>query len=225
MVHAHGPHAHKPYWQPIRDRFFSQPARHLGPPEDLTILTWNNGHHAMGLLEKSLDHLGVPYLVKGEGIAEWVNSRHKPLLTCEAAEAVRTKYLMGIDSRDAIMLDDPRILVRRFEREFSCELVFSADRVNWPNSEEFREFEESIPAAKESEFRFLNSGVWIGKTEFCRRFFAEAVRTEPDPNASQADQGIFKRLFIRHYPKVQLDYRCSMFQNIGFIFAPVLRLD
>jgi hypothetical protein len=224
VVHAPGSHTHKPYWQPIKDQFFALPPQKLGAVRNLTILTWNNEHEAMGILERSLEHLGVPYLVKGEGIKEWINSKHKPQLTLEAVNAIQTQYVLGVDSRDAIILDNPEKIVNRFEADFSCELVFGADRLNWPNLPRFKAFEESIPGAQESEFRFLNGGIWIGKTDFCREFFQEAVQTEAVPEAPDSEQGILKQLFMRHHPKVQLDYRCQMFQNIGLVFRPIFNL-
>lgn len=224
VVHAHGRHSYKPLWPPIRERFFASPARRIGALPNLTILTWNNGHQAMGLLEKSLDHLGVPYLVLGQGIENWINSRNKPPLTLEATRNITTKYVMGVDSRDAIFVDDPQLLVDRFEKDFDCELVFSADRINWPNCSSFREFEDALPGAQESEFKYLNSGAWIGKTDFCREFFAAAVETQPVKEAPEADQGILKQLLPAYHPKVQLDYRCALFQNIGFVFNPILQI-
>src|SRR5688500_3413435 len=96
VVHAPGPLGHKPYWQEIKDEFLSTPPARIGPVSDLTILTWNNGNETLGILEKSLDHLGVPYVVKGAGVGEWVNSKHKPLLTSEAVNTIETKYVMGV---------------------------------------------------------------------------------------------------------------------------------
>ena len=225
VIHAHGSHEYKPHWQPIRERFFSSPAQNFGAPADLTILTWNNGHEAMGLLEKSLEHLGVPCMVTGEGVRNWVNSRDKPRCTLEALNSIKTRYVAGVDSRDAIFIHNPQLIVERFEQEFDCEMVFSADRINWPNCADFKEFEDSIAGAQASEFRYLNSGAWVGRTEFCREFFAEAVRTEPVREAPEADQGVLKQLFKKYYPRVQLDYRSSMFQNIGFVFSPIFRIN
>lgn len=224
VIHAHGPLRHKPYWEPIKTRFFASPRRRLGPVARLTILTWNNGHAAMGLLERSLDHLGVPCRVLGAGVDPWVNSVHKPRLTYEALATVETEYVLGVDSRDAIVVGDPHALVDRFERDFACDLVFSADRMNWPNVRRFRDFEDGLPGAAASEFRYLNSGAFLGRTDFCRAFFAEAARTEAAPEAPAADQGIFKALFARYHPAVQLDYRCALFQNIGFVFTPILQV-
>ncbi|MGK7888619.1 MAG: glycosyltransferase domain-containing protein [Leptolyngbyaceae cyanobacterium] len=225
VIHAQGHLAQIPHWQPIKDAFFSSPSQNIGPIEDLTILTWNNGHDNMGMLEQSLEHLGVPYQVVGQGVESWVNSTHKPLLTRDALATMTTTYVLGVDSRDAIVINNPQILLQQFQQKFeqmlNCELVFSGDRLNWPNLKPFQDFETSLPEANKSDFRFLNGGIWLGKVEFCREFFAAAVETPPMPEAPESEQGILKQLFPRYYPKVQLDYYCTMFQNIGFVFAPI----
>jgi hypothetical protein len=223
IVHAHGPHATKPHWQPIRDRFFSEEPRHLGIPAELTIITCNNGHTAMGLLEESLDRLGVPYVVTGHGIDPWVNARDKPRTILEAALDVRTELILYADSRDAIVLGDPRFIVKRF-RQFDCDLVFGADRMNWPPLDAFKSFEDSVAGEAAMDFRYLNGGAWIGRTEFVREFFADACAMPPLAEMPVAEQGILKQLFRKHYPRVQLDYRCTIFQNIGFLFAPILEI-
>ncbi len=224
VAHGQGPHDFKPYWDIVCDRFFASPRQWIGPIPELTILTWNNGNEGMGLLERSLSHLGIPGLVTGAGIREWVNSTHKPLLTAEAVNTIETEYVMGIDSRDAILLGDPRAILDTFNSAFDAELVFSADQLNWPNLKRFRSFENDIPGASASEFRYLNSGAWIGRTRFCREFFAAAARTAPAPEAPEVDQGIFKQVFQIYYPKVQLDYRCAMFQNLGFVAKPIIEV-
>ncbi len=226
IVHGQGHHTNKPYWQPIKDRFFSTPPRRLGPVTELTIITFNNGHEAMGILERSLEHLGVPCLVLGKGVENWVNSKHKPRLALEALERIETKYTMGLDSRDVLVLDDPGIALERFRKLFDCRMLLAADRLNWPPLKEFKEFEDSIPEAQEAgNFRYLNGGTWIGETEFLRLFFGEAARTEPVEQAAESEQGILKKLFPRYYPEVQLDYRCSIFQTIGFVSDPILKIE
>jgi hypothetical protein len=229
VIHAQGHLEQLPHWEPIKDAFFASTPQKLGVIDDLTILTWNNGHQNMGLLEQSLEHLGVPYQVVGQGVETWINSVHKPRLTQEALANIKTSYVLGADSRDAIVIKDPRILLQQFQQEFEqklgCELVFSADRLNWPNLKPFKQFEESIPAAATTEFKFLNGGIWLGKMEFCRQFFAAAVDATPVPEAPESEQGILKQLFPNYYPKVQLDYQCQLFQNIGFVFAPIFEIN
>lgn len=225
VVHAQGPHEYKPYWKPIRDSFFSTPKRNLLLPKNLTIFTWNNGHTAMGVFEKSMQHLGIPCLVLGKGIKDWQNSKHKPLLTYEALKNIKTKYIMGVDSRDAILIDDPQKILDRFLSDFNCDLVFSADLMNWPNIAEFKKFEDNCAKNSNSDYKYLNSGAFIGKREFCYDFFEIATKTPPTPKAPKADQGILKQVFMDFYPKVQLDYHCKLFQNIGFVFNKTLKIN
>src|SRR5215831_12188235 len=130
VAHGQGPHDFKPYWKIVCERFFASPAKRLGPIPGLTILTWNSGDSGMGLLERSLGHLGIPCFVTGQGIRNWVNSTHKPQLTSEALGSIESEYVMGIDSRDAIVVDDPRAIVKTFESGFAADLVFSADQMN-----------------------------------------------------------------------------------------------
>lgn len=224
VVHAQGPHDNKPYWQPIRDTFFSSPKRDIKLPENLTIFTWNNGHEAMGIFEKSMEHLGIPCMILGAGVENWQNSKHKPLLTYEALKNIKTKYIMGIDSRDAILIDDPNKILQLFLKNFDCDLVFSADLMNWPNIAEFKKFEDKCAESFKSDYKYLNSGAFIGKRDFCLDFFKKASETEPAKQAPKADQGIFKRIFMDYFPKVQLDYHCQLFQNIGFVFRKTLEV-
>lgn len=224
VVHAQGPLSHKPHWQPIRDRFFESPAQQLSV-DNLTVFTWNNGHEAMGVFEKSMAHLGLPCMVLGQGVKEWTNSKHKPLLTAEAMQKIETEYIMGVDSRDAILLGDPSEILRRFKTSFACELVFSADLMNWPNVPNFKKFEDACAQGIDSPYKYLNSGAFIGKTAFCSEFFAAAALTDPVPQAPRADQGIFKKVFQAYYPEVQLDYKCELFQNIGFVYNQTIEIE
>lgn len=223
IVHANGPHIYKRYWNPIKEKVFASPGKNIGPVEDLTIVTFNNGHEAMGMLERCLDHLGVPYAVYGQGIEDWVNSVHKPEVILEAAQEINSKYIMGLDSRDVLVLDDPHILLEQFVKCFDCELVFAGDRFNWPNLKEFKRFEDSIaPREPKSEFKYVSWGCWIGTRDFILDFFAEAVKHEPVPQAPESEQGILKKVFPDFYPRVQIDYYCKLFQNIGYLATPIL---
>lgn len=224
IVHANGPHAHKPYWQPVKDKLFSGPQQQYGLPADLTIITWNNGHKAMGIFEQSMDHLGIPCVVLGQGVEVWRNSYHKPMLTYEALKDIKTEYIMGVDSRDAVIINDPKVILQQYKDQFDCDLVFSADLINWPSLALFRKYEDEIAEGSNSQFRYLNSGAFIGRTSFCRDFFKQATELTPIPGAEASDQGVLKQLLQETYPKVQMDYRCVMFQNIGTVWKEILEV-
>jgi len=224
VIHAHGSHRHIPNWQPIREAFFASRQLNFGPCNDLTIITCNNGHEAMGIAEKSMEHLGIPYKVFGQGVENWINSRDKPRVLFEALKTIETEYVLYVDSRDAIIIANPQIILKRFKSAFDCDLLFSGDRINWPNDKDFLEFEKSVNSVPNSDFCFLNGGLWMGRTNFCTGFFEEACNTEPVPSAADSEQGILKKLFPKYHPRVQLDYRCEIFQNIGFVLKNIFEI-
>ncbi len=225
VIHAQGQEAYSPHWPGIVDRFFGSQPETSEPNHDLTILTWNSITDKKGILERSLDHLGLPYMVLGGGELDWVNSSHKPALAAEALETIDTEFVLGVDCWDAIALGNPRRLVDTFAKSFSCDLVFNAGKVNWPNLPRFREFERSLPNEANSEFRYLNGGAWIGRVDFCRTFFNHACRTDPVPEMPGSEQGILKQLFPLYFPRVQLDYRCEMFQTLQYVFRPIFGFE
>jgi hypothetical protein len=105
-------------------------------------------------------------------------------------------------------------LVERFCRHFTCELVFNSTGSGcWPDLPEIVRFESSLPMAAVAQGRhWLNAGVWIGKTEFAREYFAELASAPPVAGHEGSDQALIKREWPRWYPRVQLDYLSIMFQ-------------
>ena len=225
VIHAHGSHGHKPNWPPIRDAFFGLPPRKLSAPPDLTIITCNNGHPSMGLFEKSLDRLGLPYIVLGAGIDPWVNARDKPLVLEEGLARIDTPYVLYADSRDAILIDDPARALNIFREQFNCRLLLGADRINWPPIRSYQLYEDSLAAGHDTEFRYINGGAWIGETKFCREFFGKVRTTAPEAKAPESEQGIMKKLLPGYEGEIALDYHCRIIQNIGFVTAPVFKLE
>jgi hypothetical protein len=225
VIHAHGSHDNKPNWPPIKAAFFGLPKCELPANDLVTVITCNNGHHAMGIFERSLDHLGLSYRVFGQGIDPWMNSRDKPQVLHEALKTIETPYVLYADSRDAILIGDPAIAVRKFREHFNCKLLFGADRINWPPIRSFQKYEDQLAANYNTEFKYLNSGAWIGETAFCREFFAEAIATPAEEKAPESDQGVLKKLLPAYAGQVGLDYHCEIFQNIGFVNAPIFELN
>jgi hypothetical protein len=226
VIHGHGRHRFKPHWDEVRDSFFAAVVEPVQPPANLTVLTCNNGHEAMGMLERSCARWGLPYAVCGQGRDPWINSKDKPEAIIEALDGIETDYVLYADSRDAIVVADLNTVVGTFRDQFAgCSLLMGADRINWPNVKEFKIFEESLPGAdNEGKFTYLNGGVWIGEREFCREFFKHVLRTQPVPEAADSEQGLLKRLFPQYYPRLQLDYQSKIIANLGFVLTPMMEL-
>jgi hypothetical protein len=225
VIHAQGHHVNKPHWFPIRDAFFASPVSREVMPAGLTIITCNNGNEAMGRFEKSLDHLGLPCLVLGQGVSPWVNSRDKPRLFAEAAQAIETEYILYADSRDAILIQPPSVVLDCYLRQFSCDLLFGGDRLSYPPVLEWRRHEDRLPGATQSEFRYLNAGAWIGRTSFIQEFFAIASRSEPLAELPDSEQGILRKILPRFPSRIGIDYRCEIFLNLGFLLQPVIKIQ
>lgn len=214
---VHCPGALPDGWHLLAQAVLAQPPRRTACGE-LTILTWNSGDGGAkpkppGTLEASLQRLGVaPVVLRGCGAA-WTNLQ-KLALTAEALRHVTTPYVAGMDSSDVLVLDAPRLLVERFRAHFACPLVFNATGPPcWPLLPEYVAFESSRPqAARAAGRHWLNSGVWIGETAFCREFFARLADQPPVRGYEWSEQAVVKREWPRWYPRVQLDYASVLFQ-------------
>jgi predicted O-methyltransferase YrrM len=212
---AHCPGPLHDNWRRFADTVLSQPAQACRCP-DLTIITWHSGARPAkpcGVLEKSLQRLGVEPLVLGRGLTPWQNIA-KFRLTAEALERVTTPFVMGVDSCDAVVVGDPAVLTQGFRQHFACDLLFNATGSRcWPELPEFVAFESSLPLAGIARGRhWLNSGVFIGRTDFCRDFFRQMAAETPVARYEYSDQAVIKQAWPRWYPRVQIDYQCLLFQ-------------
>lgn len=218
--HAQGYHEYKPVWPRIRAHVFDAPPKSIGPSDRITVLTCNNGHGAMGLFETSCAQLGVPVVVGGREFPEWINAVHKPRAILNALEGIRTPWVMYADSRDAILAGDPDRLVDDMDLHFpGAQMVFGACQLSWPNAPDLTEFELDLPGAKGSDYKHLNGGLWIARTEFAHRIFTKVEAIAPHPAAPESEQGKLRKLFPGHYPEITLDYGLRMFHNVGFTFV------
>jgi hypothetical protein len=184
--------------------------------DDLTIVTWNSGPRAekpCGVLERSLERLGIRPVVLGADQLDWKNI-DKLRLTAAALREIDTPYVLGADSCDVLFVDSPAVALERFREHFTCELVFnSTGGRSWPELPQFVAYESSRPLAAVAQGRhWLNSGLWIARTEFAREFFAALAKCPAMPGFETSDQAVIKREWPHWYPRVQLDYLSQMFQ-------------
>ena len=221
----HAPNQTWDVWKKIHKMFFNYSHKNLATSDDLTIITWNNLNK--GCFEKSMDLQGVSYQVLGSDIKEW-NNYLKFDFNVEIADNCKTEFLMGCDSHDVIMLGSPKEIVSKF-KTFNCDLLFNSEKFFYPNYDEkilqrWKRFEVSVA---QTELCFLNSGAWIGKTDFCKKFFSECQKIrvhdlfdcEPYPALRKSyigcDQSSVHHVWPQFYPRVQLDYKCEIFINVA----------
>jgi hypothetical protein len=190
---------HKPggnsvsFWDKMVDKLFLSTID-VAIPKELSIVTCNNKIEP-SILEKNLDHLSMPYTVLGKGIKNWKNPL-KLKLFIEEFKKCKTKYVLGLDAFDVILLGCPSEIVKRFI-EMDCKL------------------EEKIGCGH--KFPYLNAGVFIGETEFCLNFYEQSYKIglnsfKNNPWILESEQLFLKNSFEFFHPDVKLDYCCEIFQ-------------
>lgn len=111
----------------------------------------------------------------------------------------------------SLLTGDADVCVERF-LETDCDLLFGAEgqfRPDAPCFEELKKFE-----AKQG---YLNDSLWIGKKDFCEKFFAECASTKlwqifDCRNVTGLDQAVKHFLYRKYYPRVRVDRRREIFQ-------------
>jgi hypothetical protein len=62
-------------------------------------------------------------------------------------------------------------------------------------------------------YTYLNSGCWIGNTDFLKGALPEALRMSQDLKVFRHDQPYMHILHYRYYPQIRIDNHCSIFQS------------
>lgn len=217
-IAAHCPGPLHDRWRHFVDAVMNQPSRKCDSSE-VTVFTWNTGSRPRrptkpcGVFESSAANLGIDVLVLGAGMEAWKN-RDKFACAAEALQRVTTPYVLGADSADVVLLDSPQMAVDRFRRHFSCKLLFNATGSRcWPELPELVRFQQSLPMARLVQGRhWINSGLLIGETAFCRDYFSQLAESEPVPGYESSDQAVVMQTWPDWYPQVQADYLSQVFQ-------------
>lgn len=201
-------------WHFFTEAVLGCPVEPHPPQESFTLLTWNTGDRPEkpnGLMERCAVRHECPTVVLGEG-RPW-SGQLKLQSTAEALEQITTEFVIGLDSGDVLLVDHPDRIVERFRTHFTCDLLFNATGSEcWPASPDFIMFESSRPGASRSQGRcWLNAGAWIGRTDFCRKYFAQ-LAAGPNHPLFDDDQSAVKHSWPRWYPRIQIDYQSEIFQ-------------
>lgn len=210
-------------WHDIMRRFNAMPCHEATNSDQLLIITWNN--FKTSPLEECLEKRKIPFKAMGKEVTVW-NNLQKFNLNLDAIKYSNCKYAMGLDAHDVLFIGDPAEAVRRFE-ETDCDLLFNCETNFYPDFPidyyvENKAFQTKVGKGK---YRYLNSGSWIGKSEFCKEFFEECRKVRlwemfdctGRLNLYNCDQSVVHSIFKKYHPRVQLDYSCRIFFNISLI--------
>lgn len=216
-------------------------ATHAGkaPRSDVTIITWNS-RSSLGVFQKSCAMYNIPLVVLGAGIKLWQHPM-KIDLTIHFLEECETKYVMGIDCYDVIVVGDLEAVIEEYKQR-DCHILFNATvgrypfhypylaHRAYPYNQHLAHYDhlENVISKKQvpetSIFRYLNAGVWVGETKLCLDFF----RLAADQNSiaeeialRRSEQARVKLAYFTAPEHVALDWSCQVFQTLHLpLFYP-----
>jgi hypothetical protein len=185
--------------------------------QDTTIVTYSN-YAEPTLLERGLAWLGFgDYVVLRTAARPWTQ-RYKLTLLGDwlAGGACRTEFLLCLDADDILFVNHPRLALERF-RAAACDILFGATGADAPRSPECWEFECSIGEYRDPGHAHLNAGGFMGRARFigdCTRRILDAWRADPafcESPRGFSDQLGWRRMHRLYYPRVKIDWACSVF--------------
>ncbi len=171
-----------------------------------TVLTTTNDTSKPGheVLVKSLQKHGYKHHVI---VHPWRGFGDKVLKTYEYLKAhPEIELFLYTDAWDTMAMAGPTEVMSKVRKEKWDKIIFSAEKACYPHPEKATKYPNDH---KESPWRYLNGGNWMATNEaFCRMVEADT------PSHTVNDQAYFTDMLIKGY--IKLDYRCELFQTIGF---------
>ena len=189
--------------------------------EDVSLCFLSWGYSELSMLEKSLAMFGLTYSnIADAGVLTKEMSNEEILSTKiellgRWLEKNNPKYIIGWDAGDVFFLNHPNRVVEVFENEFDCDMLFNGELEVYPMTAKYvyndlKKIKEYNNGSK--VFKYLNSGLFIVKSEFYREIYEELMNTPLLPG-DPADQGIFQQLYLKYFPRIQVDVDCKIFQS------------
>jgi hypothetical protein len=179
--------------------------------DDITLITC--GDSEQGMFENICSKLGIKIIKLGGDIQKqnWSNFV-KIKLIHDYLDKIQTKYVLFCDNLDVLIAKNLENLINDFQ-SFNCEWLFGAEEGIYPLDVENYRLQQKISGKK--RYEFLNSGLWIGNTEFIKKTFEEyIILQKPKPTAVNSDQYVYTKCYLEYFPKIQIDFDCKIFMNL-----------
>lgn len=199
-------------------------------PNNLTIYSHHN-YESTPIFEKSMNHLGIKYISeKIKGVEYKYNMKIEYITDIILNDKCSTEYILVCDTNDVVFNNDPSLLIDQFN-SFNCDMLFNSTDWEFPYTTCMRDRFDII-VNKYKYTRFLNAGVWIGRTknikdillrfnEFIPEKFSDMLSISewksfhlrgnkikdrlPNFPYGSVDQDIFRYIFTEFYPRMQVD--------------------
>lgn len=228
---AHAPSNCKcnPLWNVLKQSVIALPL-FTRLSDEVSILTYNNGATKTtkppGVLESQLTQLSIPHVVLGKNAPSKWQHRFKMHLIAEHLKVEQKPYVILADSSDVFVFNKLEPLLDRF-LSYNCEALMSRDPFLWPKElTRCGDFETSV--CPDSYPGYLCAGLWMAKTEFCKELIDYCIGLDneciakgfPPDLIDGCDQQYLHLSFRDFYPKIQIDYNCTVFQTVVGKEAP-----
>lgn len=121
--------------------------------------------------------------------------------------------VMFIDGYDTFIVADREEITDRY-LGFNADIVFSAEKICWPDASLGKLHPESS-----TEFKYLNSGTYIGTVKALKDFFKEEIKDHED------DQLYCQKALIQGTHNVVLDTESYIFACLGGAEKDIIKKD
>lgn len=191
----------------------------------ITVATEENENLAR--FRKSCSFYNVPYIILGLG-DDWSSGKAENGVLLEPGGAQKILYLreeleswpeladhivLFTDSYDVVMSSGPKEILEKF-RSTESQILFSTEKTCWPDPS----LEDLYPEV-DTEYKFLNSGGFIGYANQILRIINDEVSIEED------DQLYYTNKFFEVREKdidfIKLDYEQLVFQTLNLAIDDV----
>jgi len=186
----------------------ARPSEIEGGSMQTHIITVGTDENKMWGLEQSAKRHGITYLNLGQGV-EWgggtmegqggghkINLVRSHIQTLPDADTV-----LFVDGYDVLFTDNIHSIKERFDG-FECDILFAAEKSCWPEPTIAPQFPMTP-----TPYKYLNSGVYMGKVARLNHFFSEVVANDQDDQL-----WIQKRFLGANGLTVKLDHEGYVFQ-------------
>ena len=117
--------------------------------------------------------------------------------------------ILFMDGYDTFLADSPETILERYF-QMGADIVFGAESDCWP-----KEHDEHLFPDTGTKYKYLNSGLYIGKASAIHKFVSSSVG---DGNSYGDDQLFCQRRYLQYLKggfdfTVKLDYEAYIFQN------------
>lgn len=179
-------------------------------PNDVTIISFFHGDKSFAL-KNQLEDQFIPYInASTSDITIW-QDREKIRLIHNAIKKVKTTYVLVLDGIDVLLADNIIQLIDKF-KETDCKLLYNACTISHPLSYNINEIKGDESLGK---FNLLNTGAFIGESEFVNTFYDDVMTIYDDINMPVPESdGIRIGLKCKKYPEIKIDSQCDVFQTL-----------